>query len=89
MFSGAFPAAADGPYFVPDLPYPYEALEPHIDAATMKVCFIPLLSTAVAKWTLDASLPGYGLFRNYLHLVSLSGGQRVPYRHRQLNPKIR
>lgn len=24
------------PYKVPDLPYPYEALEPHIDAATMR-----------------------------------------------------
>lgn len=37
MFSGAFPAAADGPYVLPDLPYPYDALEPYIDAATMKV----------------------------------------------------
>lgn len=36
-FSGVMPAAADGPYSLPDLPYAYEALEPHIDAATMKV----------------------------------------------------
>ncbi|CAM9312875.1 unnamed protein product [Discosporangium mesarthrocarpum] len=36
VFSGASPAAADGPYVLPDLPYPYDALEPHIDAATMK-----------------------------------------------------
>lgn len=28
--------AQDGPYSLPPLPYPYEALEPHIDAATMK-----------------------------------------------------
>lgn len=39
VFSNAFPAFADGPYSLPDLPYPYEALEPYIDAATMKVCF--------------------------------------------------
>ncbi len=37
MFSNSFPAFADGPYTLPDLPYPYEALEPYIDAATMKV----------------------------------------------------
>lgn len=36
VFSGALSAPADGPYVLPDLPYPYEALEPHIDAATMK-----------------------------------------------------
>ncbi|CAN0285234.1 unnamed protein product [Pylaiella littoralis] len=36
VFSNAFPAFADGPYSLPDLPYPYEALEPYIDAATMK-----------------------------------------------------
>lgn len=40
VFSGAFPAAADGPYTLPDLPYPYEALEPYIDAATMKVYWL-------------------------------------------------
>jgi Fe-Mn family superoxide dismutase len=28
---------ADMPYTVPDLPYPYEALEPHIDAQTMQI----------------------------------------------------
>jgi len=33
---GNQPAYADGPYTLPDLPYPYEALEPFIDAATMK-----------------------------------------------------
>ena len=38
VFSNSFPAMADGPYTLPDLPYPYEALEPYIDAATMKVC---------------------------------------------------
>lgn len=37
VFSNSFPAFADGPYSLPDLPYPYEALEPYIDAATMKV----------------------------------------------------
>ncbi|MEI7864898.1 MAG: superoxide dismutase [Chthoniobacterales bacterium] len=32
--AGAPPA---GPFTVPDLPYPYGALEPHIDAETMKI----------------------------------------------------
>ena len=32
----AAPAAA-GAYFVPDLPYPFEALEPYIDTPTMKI----------------------------------------------------
>ncbi|CAM9905069.1 unnamed protein product, partial [Ectocarpus sp. 12 AP-2014] len=36
VFSNSFPAFADGPYTLPDLPYPYDALEPYIDAATMK-----------------------------------------------------
>eukprot|EP00904_Undaria_pinnatifida_P002048 jgi/Undpi1/11844/HiC_scaffold_4.g01543.m1 len=43
VFSGAFPAAADGPYVLPDLPYPYESLEPYIDAATMKVLWWMML----------------------------------------------
>ncbi len=31
------PAAPTGPYKLPPLPYPYEALEPHIDAETMRI----------------------------------------------------
>lgn len=31
------PAAAEGPYVLPSLPYDYTALEPHIDAATLKL----------------------------------------------------
>mmetsp|Transcript_39982 Transcript_39982/g.96513 ORF Transcript_39982/g.96513 Transcript_39982/m.96513 type:complete len:268 (-) Transcript_39982:195-998(-) len=31
------PAAAANAYFVPDLPYPFEALEPYIDTPTMKI----------------------------------------------------
>mmetsp|Transcript_17612 Transcript_17612/g.22195 ORF Transcript_17612/g.22195 Transcript_17612/m.22195 type:complete len:187 (+) Transcript_17612:86-646(+) len=33
---GGAPAYAEGPYTLPDLPYAYDALEPYIDAATMK-----------------------------------------------------
>jgi len=33
----AFGPAAAGAYTVPDLPYPFEALEPYIDAPTMKI----------------------------------------------------
>ncbi|KAL3904118.1 MAG: hypothetical protein SGARI_005067, partial [Bacillariaceae sp.] len=32
----AAPAISNA-YFVPDLPYPYEALEPYIDTPTMKI----------------------------------------------------
>src|SRR4051812_12569130 len=30
-------AAPSGPFTLPDLPYAYDALEPHIDAQTMKI----------------------------------------------------
>ena len=33
----AAPAAAPGPFTLPALPYPYEALEPHIDKMTMQI----------------------------------------------------
>ena len=28
------------PFTLPDLPYPYDALEPHIDAETMRICLL-------------------------------------------------
>jgi superoxide dismutase, Fe-Mn family len=31
------PAAATGPFTLPSLPYPFDALEPHIDARTMEI----------------------------------------------------
>jgi Fe-Mn family superoxide dismutase len=34
---GGKPADGPAPYALPPLPYPYEALEPHIDAQTMKL----------------------------------------------------
>lgn len=37
LLAGTMPAMADGPYTLPDLPYGYDALEPYIDSATMKV----------------------------------------------------
>jgi Fe-Mn family superoxide dismutase len=33
----ATPAAPAGPFALPPLPYPYDALEPHIDARTMEI----------------------------------------------------
>jgi len=33
----ASPAANSGPFTVPQLPYPTNALEPHIDALTMEI----------------------------------------------------
>src|SRR6266851_4896761 len=34
---GAEPAAPEGPFKLPPLPYPFDALEPHIDAKTMDI----------------------------------------------------
>lgn len=35
--SGAATASATGPFSLPPLPYPFDALEPHIDAQTMQI----------------------------------------------------
>ena len=37
LATGAILPGVAGAYTLPDLPYPYESLEPHIDAATMKL----------------------------------------------------
>src|SRR6266581_7559655 len=34
---GAEPAAPEAPFTLPPLPYPFDALEPHIDARTMEI----------------------------------------------------
>jgi Fe-Mn family superoxide dismutase len=50
------PAAPAGPFTLPNLPYPPEALEPHIDAQTMTIhhdrhhqAYVTNLNTALAK----------------------------------------
>jgi len=52
----AAPAPAAGPFKLPDLPYAFDALEPHIDAQTMQIhhdkhhaAYIAKLNEAVAK----------------------------------------
>jgi superoxide dismutase, Fe-Mn family len=35
--AGAPPATPPGPHTLPPLPYPYDALEPHLDAETMRI----------------------------------------------------
>jgi len=49
--------AAEGPYELPPLPYPYDALEPHIDARTMQLHhdahhagYVRNLNAAVARY---------------------------------------
>jgi len=49
------PPVPDGPFTLPDLPYPYEALEPHIDTTTMQIhhdkhhaAYVNNLNTALA-----------------------------------------
>ena len=52
------PAPPDGPFTLPELPYPYEALEPHIDTLTMQIhhdkhhaAYVNNLNTALADHT--------------------------------------
>lgn len=64
--SAQAPAAPAGPFKLPSLPYPFDALEPHIDARTMEIhhdrhhaAYVANLNKAVAghprleKWTID------------------------------------
>ncbi|HUL51273.1 MAG TPA: superoxide dismutase, partial [Candidatus Nitrosotalea sp.] len=51
------PAAPSGPFRLPDLPYPFDALEPHIDARTMEIhhdkhhaAYVANLNKAVADY---------------------------------------
>jgi Fe-Mn family superoxide dismutase len=63
---GQAAAAPAGPFKLPPLPYPFDALEPHIDARTMEIhhdrhhaTYVANLNKAVAghprleKWTID------------------------------------
>src|SRR5215831_7602936 len=50
-------AAPSGPFTLPPLPYPFDALEPHIDAKTMEIhhdkhhgAYVTNLNKAVADW---------------------------------------
>jgi Fe-Mn family superoxide dismutase len=51
------PPVPTGPYTLPDLPYPYEALEPHIDTVTMQIhhdkhhaAYVNNLNTALVEY---------------------------------------
>jgi Fe-Mn family superoxide dismutase len=51
------PVASGGPFMLPPLPYPYDALEPHIDAQTMQIhhdkhhaAYVANLNKAVAEF---------------------------------------
>ncbi len=54
--TGSSTAAPTGPFKLPDLPYPYDALEPHIDTQTMQIhhdkhhaAYVTNLNKAVAE----------------------------------------
>ncbi len=56
--AGAAPPAAKGPFTLPPLPYPVDALEPHIDAQTMQIhhdkhhaAYVANLNKAVADFS--------------------------------------
>lgn len=55
--TSASPAAPSGPFTLPPLPYPYDAMEPHIDAQTMQIhhdkhhaAYVANLNKAVADF---------------------------------------
>src|SRR3982750_4430259 len=52
-------AAPTGPFKLPPLPYPYDALEPHIDAKTMEIHHDKHHAAYVTN--LNAALEGTGL----------------------------
>jgi Fe-Mn family superoxide dismutase len=62
--TAAAPATATGPFTVPPLPYAYDALEPHIDARTMRIhhdkhhaAYVANLNKAVAAHPDLAQMP--------------------------------
>jgi Fe-Mn family superoxide dismutase len=64
-------APAAGPFTLPDLPYAFDALEPHIDAQTMQIhhgkhhaAYIAKLNEAVAKHPALAARPVENLVRD-------------------------
>jgi Fe-Mn family superoxide dismutase len=55
--AATIPAAQTGPFTLPPLPYAYDALEPHIDAQTMRIhhdkhhaAYVANLNKALADW---------------------------------------
>jgi Fe-Mn family superoxide dismutase len=73
--------ADTGQYVLPPLPYPYDALEPHIDAQTMRLHhdahhagYVRGLNTALAKLA-DARQSGdFDLVQYWTNKVSFNGG---------------
>ena len=72
------------PFTVPDLPYPYDALEPHIDEATMRVhhdkhhqAYVDKANAAL-EGTEHADTPIEDILRN---LDSLPGDKQGPVRN--------
>ncbi len=64
-------AATNGPFTVPPLPYPYDALEPYIDARTMEIhhdkhhaAYVANLNKAVADFPDVAQMPVEDMLRN-------------------------
>ena len=54
------PPAPNGPFTLPPLPYPFDALEPHIDAQTMQIhhdkhhaAYVANLNKAVADFPIS------------------------------------
>jgi Fe-Mn family superoxide dismutase len=69
--AAASPAKPTGPYKLPDLPYAYDALEPHIDAETMRIhhdkhhaAYVEKLNVAVADYPEVGKKPIEELIRN-------------------------
>ena len=74
-------AHADGKYTLPPLPYPYEALEPHIDATTMRLhhdihhkAYVDGLNNALGKLAEARTSGDQGLVKHWVREVGFHGG---------------
>ncbi|HVZ95050.1 MAG TPA: superoxide dismutase [Phycisphaerales bacterium] len=72
---------AKGEYVLPKLQYPYEALEPHIDAETMKIhhtkhhqAYVTGLNKAIGELKKAREGGDYGLVKHWQREMSFHGG---------------
>lgn len=78
---GAEPVPAGVEHVLPDLPYPYEALEPFIDAQTMRLHhskhhagYVKGLNAAEAALAAARSSGDYGLIQHWSRQAAFNGG---------------
>ncbi|MGQ9807322.1 MAG: superoxide dismutase [Armatimonadota bacterium] len=69
-------AQDSGPFTLPDLPYPYDALEPHIDARTMEIHYSKHHAAYVSN--LNAAVKGTPMERMSIEQIMRRGAENLP-----------